>query len=107
MQQIHLKEKISQKGAVRAGKRFTFFFTNEDMNDIIKIMISLEDSSVLIDGITQIVKHEIKSQECWFLLALLAPLIASVVQPVISSVVKGISGKGVRRAGRGYIDTIF
>ena len=102
-----MKEKISQKGAVRAGKRFTFFFTNEDMNDIIKIIISLEDSSVLIDGITQIVKHEIKNQECWFLLALLATLVALVVQPVISSVVKGISGKGVRRAGRGYIDTIF
>ena len=77
------------------------------MNDIIKIIISLEDSSVLIDGITQIVKHEIKNLECWFLLVLLAPLVASVVQPVISSVVKGISGKGVRRAGRGYIDTIF
>ena len=98
---------MSQKGAVRAGKRFTFFFTNEDMNDIIKMMISLEDSSVLIDGITQIVKHEKKNQECWFLLALLAALVASVVQPVTSSVVKGISGKGVRRAGRGYIDTIF
>ena len=102
-----MNEKISQKGAVRPGKRFTFFFTNEDMNHIIKIIISLEDSSVLIDRITQIVKHEIKNQECWFLLALLATLVALVVQPVISSVVKGISGKGVRRAGRGYIDTIF
>ena len=48
-----------------------------------------------------------KNQECGFLLALLAPLAASVVQPVISSVVKGISGRGVKRAGRGYINKTF
>ena len=29
------------------------------------------------------------------------------MQPVISSVVKGISGIEIRRAGRGYIDTNF
>ena len=29
------------------------------MNDIIKIVKSLEYSSVLIDGVTEIVKHEI------------------------------------------------
>ena len=38
---------------------------------------------------------------------MLAPLAASLAQPVISSVVKGISGKGVKRAGRGYIDKNF
>ena len=30
------------------------------MNDIIKIIKSLEDSDVLIDGFTETVKHEIK-----------------------------------------------
>ena len=38
---------------------------------------------------------------------MLAPLAALLVQPVISSVVKGISGRGVRRAVRGYIDDIW
>ena len=35
------------------------------MNDIIKIIKSLEDSGVLIDGVTvtETVKHEIKKQE--------------------------------------------
>ena len=33
-----------------------------------------------------------------------APLVASLVKPVISSVVKCISGRGVRRAGKGYMD---
>ena len=43
-------------------------------------------------------KDEIKKQEGGFPWALLGPLSASLVQPVISSVVKGISGRGVRRA---------
>ena len=37
----------------------------------------------------------------------LAPLAPTLVQTVISSLVKGISGRGVRRAGRGYMDKIF
>ena len=36
--------------------------------------------------------------------ALLAPLAFTLVQPIIFSVVKGISGRGVRRAGRGCMD---
>ena len=73
------------------------------MNDIIKIIKLLEDLGALIDGVTETVKDEIKKQEGGFLGALLAPLAASLVQPVISSVVKGTSGRGVRRAGRGYM----
>ena len=42
-----------------------------------------------------------KKQEGGFIAALLATLAASLLQPVISSVVKGISGRGVRRRGRG------
>ena len=30
------------------------------MNDVIKIVKSLEDSVVIIDGVTETVKHEIK-----------------------------------------------
>ena len=77
------------------------------MNDIIKIIKSLEDLGVLIDGITEAIKHEIKKQEGRFLGALLAPLAASLVQPVISSVVKGIRERGVGRVGIGYIDKQF
>ena len=32
------------------------------MNDIIKVIKSLGDSSVLIDGVTETVKHETKKQ---------------------------------------------
>ena len=84
--------KISGKGAVRAGKGFYLFILNEDTNDIIKIIKSLEDSGILIDVVTEKVKHEIEKQEDRFLEGLLALLAASLVQPIISSVVKDIIG---------------
>ena len=99
------KKKISRNGTVRAGKGFTLFISNEDMNDTIKIIKALEDSGVFIDGKT--VKHKIKTEEDIFLGVLLAPLVASVVQQVISSAVKGISGRRVRKAGRRYMDNSF
>ena len=76
------------------------------MNDIIKIINSLEDSCVLID-VAETVKYEIRKQEGGFLGALLAPLATSLVQPVISSVVKGITRRGVRRVGRKYMNNTF
>ena len=53
------------------------------------------------------VKHETKKQEGGFLEFLLAPLAVSLVHPVISPVVKGIIGRVVKRAGRGYMDQKF
>ena len=75
------------------------------MIDVTRITKSLEDSNVFIDCIIETVKHEINKGE--ILPALLAPLAALVVQPVISPVVTNISGRGVLRAGRGYIDKKF
>ena len=77
------------------------------MNDIIKIIKSLEGSGVLIDGVTETTRHEINKHEEGFLGVFLTPLTASLVQTVISSVVKSINGRGVRRAGRGYVDKNF
>ena len=74
------------------------------MNDIIQIIKLLENSSVLIDRFTELVKDEMKKQEAEFLGDLLALLATSLVPPVISSVVKGIKGRGVRRAARGFMD---
>ena len=82
-----LDRKTSGKGAARPEKGFTLFISNEDMNDDINHKI-IRDSSVLIDGVTEIVRDEIKKQEGVFLGTLLTPLAASVVQPVISLVVR-------------------
>ena len=48
---------------MRAGKGFTLFISNEDMNYIIKILKSLEDSIVLIG----VIKQEIKNKNTDFL----------------------------------------
>ena len=73
---------IKGKGAVRIEKGFTSFISNEDMNDIVKIIKSLEGSNVLIDGITKTLKHETKNKKFGFCPAWLASLDASLVQPV-------------------------
>ena len=59
---VKFERKISRWGLVRWGKRFTLFISNEHMDDIIKIIKSLENSSLLIDGATETVKHEIKKK---------------------------------------------
>ena len=97
------KRRISGKETVRTGKVFTLIISSEDIDNFIKVVMPLEDSGVLIDGVTEAVIHQIKKQEGEFLAALLAPLAASVVQPIISSVVKRITGRGVLKAGRGYM----
>ena len=62
---------------------------------------------MLIDGVTETVKYKTKKQEGGFIGVLLVPLAASLVQLVISSVVKCISVRGVRKTGRRYLDKNF
>ena len=59
---------MSRQGTVRAGKGFTLFISNEDVDDFIKIVKSLEDSEVLIDGVAEAIKHGIKNKKADFLL---------------------------------------
>ena len=87
------KKKIVEKELSEQEKVVLSLFLNEHMNNIIKVIKSLEDLNVLIDRITETVKHEIKKQEGGFLSALVAPLATSLVQWVISSVVKALLEK--------------
>ena len=48
------------------------------MNDIIKIIKSLKDSNVLIDGVTQTVKHEIKKRISWSFVSTFSRLINTI-----------------------------
>ena len=61
---------------MRARKGFTLFILNKDMNDIIKIIKSLEDLSVLIVGVNKTVKLELKEQECCFVTTFISTLLA-------------------------------
>ena len=70
-------KKISEKGAVRAGKRFPLFISNNKINAIIEIPESLEKSDLLINGATETVK-----QEGRFIDAMMAPMNASLIAPM-------------------------
>ena len=94
----------AEVGVVRAGKRFTLFILNQDVDNVIRIINSQENSAILIDGITETVRHQIKNQEGGFVAVLLAPMATSLIALVTSSIVGGIFGKGVTRAGREYSD---
>ena len=57
----------SRAGVVRAGREITFVISNVDMDDIITSIKSLENSCVLIDEVSETVKHEIKNKKMDFL----------------------------------------
>ena len=53
--------------------------SNDEMNDIIKIVKSLEDSGVLLKGVSETIQHEAKEQKGGFLSILLGTLGASLL----------------------------
>ena len=74
--------------------------SNDEMADILKIVKSLEDSGSLLKGVSETIQHEAKEQRGGFLSMLLGTLGASLLGDILS---KGLSGKGVIRAGEGTI----
>ena len=78
----------------------TLIISNDEMDDILKIVKSLEDSGVLLKGVSEIIQQKAKEQRerGGFLSMLLGTLGASLLGDVLS---KGLSGKGVIRAGYG------
>ena len=57
-----MERKLIGNRAARVETEFTSFISNEDMNYTIKIINSLKNSNVLIDGITETVNREIKKR---------------------------------------------
>ena len=64
------------------------------MNDIMKIIQGLENSNILIKGVTKTIKYETKEQKGEFLSMLLGTLGASLLGNLLT-------GKGILRAGTG------
>ena len=89
-----IKKKMPGSGAT------TLIISNNEMDDILKIVQSLEESGVLLKGVSETIQHEAKEQRGGFLGMLLDTLGASLLGDVLS---KGLSGKGVIRAGEGTI----
>ena len=64
------------------------------MNDIMKIVEALKDSSILLKGVTKTIKNETKEQKGGFLSMLFGTLGASLLGNVLTV-------KGIVRAGSG------
>ena len=68
----------------------------EDMNDIMKIIEALENSGILLIGVTKTIENETKEQRGGFLSMLLGTLGASLLGNLLS-------GKGMMRVGEGNV----
>ena len=79
------------------GSGFTkLIISNEEMEDIIKIVKSLKDSGLLIKGVSETIKNETEEQKRGFFSMLLGTSGASLLG-------KLLAGKGTIRAGEGTI----
>ena len=74
----------------------TLLTSNNEMEDIIKIVKSLEDSVLLLKEAAETVQNEVKEKKGGFLSMLLGTLGASLLQNLLT-------GKGIYRAGEGIV----
>ena len=82
------KKKIHDSGTT------TLIISNEETNDIMKIVQGLEVSNILLKGVTKTIKNGTKEQKGGFLSMLLGTLGASLLGNLLT-------GKGIVRAGTG------
>ena len=75
--------------------------SNKDIDDLIKIVKSLEDSGLLLKGVTESVQNEVKEQKGGFLSMLLGTLGASLLGNLLTGKGAFHAGKGIHRAGKG------
>ena len=84
------------------------------MKDLIEIVKSLEDSGLLLKGVSETIQNEAKEQKGGFLSMLLGTLGASLLGNILAgkgAIAKSVSeetnsksqGRGVNRAGEGIV----
>ena len=91
-----IQKKIHGSGATKvAGVKL--IIEQEDMNGLIKIIKALENSGILLKGVSKAIKNETKEQKGGFLSMLLGTLGASLLGDLLTG------GKGIVRAGEGSV----
>ena len=78
------------------GSGIKLIIEEEDIQDIIKIIKELENSDILLKGVSKTIENEIKEQRGGFLSMLLGTLGASLLGNLLT-------GKGIMRAGDGIV----
>ena len=79
----------------------TLVISNEEMNDIMKIVQALEDSNILLKGVSETIKNETKKQKGDFLSMLLGTSGASLLGNLLTGKVFVRAGERTIRAGYG------
>ena len=79
------------------GSGVKLIIEQEDMKDIMKIIKALENSGILLKGVSKTIKNETEEQRGGFLSMLLGTLGASLLGNLLTG------GKGIMRAGDGIV----
>ena len=83
------------KKILGSGNTTTLIISNDEMEDIIEIVKSLEDSGLLLKVASETIQNEAKEQTGFFSM-LLGTLAASLLGDILA-------GKGMNGAGEGFI----
>ena len=89
-------KKVHGSGATK-GAGIKLIIEQEDLNDIIKFIEALENSGILLKGVTKTIENETKEQKGGFLSMPLGTLGASLLGYLLTG------GKGMMRAGEGIV----
>ena len=81
----------------------TLIISNDGIHDVIKIIKSLEDSGLLLKGVTETVQNEVKEKKGGFLSMSLVTLGASLLWNFLTGkgAIETSQGRGIYRAGKG------
>ena len=90
---IHKKILVPGNRHSSSTSHTTLIISNNETEDIIRIIKSLEDSGLLLEGVTETVQNEVKNQKGRFLSMLLVTLGGSLLGNLLT-------GKGIYRAGK-------
>ena len=90
---------------IHGSETTTLIISNEEMNDIMKIVEALEDSKILLKGVTKTIKNKAKEQKVGFLGMLLGTLGAILLGNMLAG--KGILGAGSgNKKGKGILRSV-
>ena len=77
------------------GSGTTVIFSNEEVNDMIKIVKALEDSDILVKGVTETLQNDVKKGGALPILPMLLGTLGSSLIEIL------LSGRGLYRTGQG------
>ena len=89
------------KKILGSGHNTTLIISKDEMEDILKTVKSLEDSGILLEGVSETIKNEVKEQKGGFLSMLLGTLGASLLGDMLLGKEFIREGEGTARVGYG------